>query len=214
MSFTRRTFLAAAAATALGACASASSRTRAVIRRAVPSTTGPPVSTTTSALTSGPITVFAVGQWLAANPTMAEKILAAGHELANHTYTHPALASQPRATIESEITRCRDVLRAQTGSGGRWFRPSGVEGTPNATILAEAGLAGYPVVVGFDVDPLDYEDPGANAIVSRTATKLQAGSIVSLHLGHAGTVAAFERLVTSARGRGLEPVVVSDLLQA
>ena len=161
-----------------------------------------------------PITVFAVGTWLAANPTMAGKILAAGHELANHTYTHPALGSQPRATVESEIVRCRDVLKTQTGSGGRWFRPSGVEGAPNQTILAESGAAGYPVIVGFDVDPLDYQDPGADAIVSRTAAKLQPGSIVSLHLGHTGTVAAFERLVTGARSHGLEPVVVSHLLQA
>ena len=161
-----------------------------------------------------PITVFAVGQWLAANPTMAGKLLAAGHELANHTFTHPALASQPRATVATEITKCRDVLSSQTGSPGRWFRPSGVEGAPNATILSESGVAGYPVVVGFDVDPLDYQDPGADAIVRRTAAKLQPGSIVSLHLGHAGTVAAFERLVSTARSKNLEPVVVSRLLQA
>ena len=43
---------------------------------------------------------------------------------------------------------------------------------------------------------------------------LQPGSIVSLHLGHAGTVAAFERLVSTARSKNLEPVVVSRLLQA
>ncbi|MDQ1395817.1 MAG: hypothetical protein QOG64_1076 [Acidimicrobiaceae bacterium] len=159
-----------------------------------------------------PITVFAVGQWLETNGSMAAKILAAGHELANHTYTHPALATKARAVVATEIRQCRDVLTRQTGSNGTWFRPSGIEGRPPATVLEEAGAAGYPVVVGFDVDPLDYQDPGADAIVARTAAKLKGGSIVSLHLGHAGTVAAFERIVTGARAKHLEPVVVTALI--
>jgi peptidoglycan/xylan/chitin deacetylase (PgdA/CDA1 family) len=159
-----------------------------------------------------PITVFAVGQWLEQHPDLAGKVLAAGHELANHTYTHPTLSQLGQLAVSQEITRCATVLTEQTGSRGRWFRPSGIESEPSPLILDEAGKAGYTTVVGFDVDSLDYRDPGPNAIVARVSAGVAPGSIVSLHLGHPGTVSAFERLVTTVQDRGLSPVLVRDLL--
>jgi peptidoglycan/xylan/chitin deacetylase (PgdA/CDA1 family) len=159
-----------------------------------------------------PITVFAVGQWLQQNPTMAGKILGAGHELANHTYTHPSLGRLGQAAVAQEIVKCRDVLVAQSRSTGVYFRPSGIETRPADLILEEAGKAGYSTCVGFDVDPLDYNDPGSTTIVNRVAAGLKPGSIVSLHLGHSGTVAAFERIVTTIRNRGLSPALVGDVL--
>jgi peptidoglycan/xylan/chitin deacetylase (PgdA/CDA1 family) len=159
-----------------------------------------------------PITVFAVGQWLEQHPDLAGKILDARHELANHTYTHPTLSQLGQFAVAQEITRCASVLTTLTGSNGRWFRPSGIESQPSQLILDEAGKAGYATVVGFDVDPLDYQDPGANAIVARVAAGIGPGSIVSLHLGHPGTVSAFERIVNTLQSRGLSPVLVRDLV--
>ena len=158
-----------------------------------------------------PITIFAVGQWLDANPQMARRILDGGHELANHTYTHPALGSLDRAGVAREIARCRDALAARAGTTGLWFRPSGIE-QPTEMMLDEAAKAGYSVVVGYDVDPHDYEDPGAAAVMSRTRAAVQSGSIVSLHTGHAGTVAAFDTIVNDIRAKGLKPVKVRELL--
>ncbi len=159
-----------------------------------------------------PITVFAVGQWLDANPTMAGRLRADGHELANHTYTHPRLGQLGRTGVATEISRCRDVLTSQTGSAGRWFRPSGIE-TPTPLMLDEAGAAGYATVVGFDVDPLDYTDPGAAEVVRATTAGLHPGAIISLHTGHAGTVAAFAPVVAAIAAAGLTPVVISELLK-
>jgi peptidoglycan/xylan/chitin deacetylase (PgdA/CDA1 family) len=159
-----------------------------------------------------PITVFAVGTWLQQHPEMTRRILADGHELENHTLTHPQLRGAGAATVAREVTGCRDVLTEQAGSGGRYFRPSGMEGSYPPVVMQQAGLAGYGVVCGFDVDPSDYLDPGAATIVSRVKQTLKPGSIVSLHLGHAGTVAAFPGLVAEIRGRGFEPVLVRDLL--
>ncbi|HVW32333.1 MAG TPA: polysaccharide deacetylase family protein [Acidimicrobiia bacterium] len=158
-----------------------------------------------------PITVFAVGQWLDQQPVVAAEILGNGHELANHTYTHPALAGADAATVAAEITRCRDALTRLVGEPGAWFRPSGVA-TPSALILAEAGKAGYRTVVGYDVDPLDYQDPPAATIVSRVKAGLHPGAIVSLHTGHGNTVGAFSPMVAAAREQGLTPVRVRDLL--
>ena len=84
-----------------------------------------------------PITVFAVGRWLDQHPEMAARILAGGHELGNHTFTHPRLGQLGRAEVDREILRCRAVLERL------------------------AGAAGYPVVVSFDVDSRDYADPVA-----------------------------------------------------
>ena len=159
-----------------------------------------------------PLTVFAVGQWLDDHADVTGAILGAGHELANHTYTHPALGQAKAATVADEIVRCRDALARHAGSPGAWFRPSGVD-VPSALILAEAGRAGYRTVVGYDVDPLDYEDPPAATIADRVAAKLHAGAIVSLHTGHRNTVTAFEPMVTAARRQGLSPVHVGDLLR-
>jgi peptidoglycan/xylan/chitin deacetylase (PgdA/CDA1 family) len=159
-----------------------------------------------------PVTIFAVGSWLDQHPEVAGAILGGGHELANHTYTHPSLGSVSQAVVTQEITRCRDVLLHQTSTNGRWFRPSGIESQPSAMILAEAGKAGYATCVGFDVDSLDYTDPGAGAVVQKVAAGVQAGSIVSLHLGHSGTVSAFSRILSTLQGRGLRPVLVRDLL--
>jgi peptidoglycan/xylan/chitin deacetylase (PgdA/CDA1 family) len=166
---------------------------------------------TTAKGLEAPITIFAVGNWLAANPSIGQRILADGNELANHTYTHPDLGSLGAEAVASEITRCADVLKQVEGNNGRWFRPSGLD-KPTPLILQQAGLAGYAVSVGYDVDPLDYEDPGASAVISRIEAGVQRGSIVSLHTGHAGTVQAFEPVVAFIRSRGLRPVTVSQLL--
>ncbi|MEA2932023.1 MAG: hypothetical protein QOI56_808, partial [Actinomycetota bacterium] len=160
---------------------------------------------------SVPITVFAVGQWLEDNPAIAAAILDGGHELANHTYTHPALGSLGRVDVATEISRCRDALNARTGQPGRWFRPSGTE-IPTEVMLEEAGKAGYPTVVGYDVDPRDFEDPPADVIATRVAGGLHPGAVVSLHTGHEATVDAFDAIVAAVRAAGMEPVLLRDLL--
>jgi peptidoglycan/xylan/chitin deacetylase (PgdA/CDA1 family) len=160
---------------------------------------------------AAPITVFAVGTWLEANPDIGHQILAAGHTLGNHTYDHPDLGSLDATAVAAEIGRCATILDQLEGDNGRWFRPSGIV-VPTSLILDQAGLAGYRVSVGYDVDPLDYEDPGASTIVDRVARALRPGSIVSLHTGHAGTVQAFAGLVSLIRGRNLNPVLIGDLI--
>jgi peptidoglycan/xylan/chitin deacetylase (PgdA/CDA1 family) len=164
-----------------------------------------------------PITAFIVGSWLDANPTWGKKLTDAGHELANHTYTHPTFGSLAPAAMLSEITRCRDVLVRLTGSGGTYFRPSGTDdgvAAPSPAVLDAAWQGGYPTVLGFDVDPLDYQDPGATVVTQRTLAAVKAGSIVSLHFDHAGTVDALPAILDGLVAKGLTPVTASKLLAA
>jgi peptidoglycan/xylan/chitin deacetylase (PgdA/CDA1 family) len=161
------------------------------------------------------VTAFVVGNWLDTNPDWAKRLVDDGHELANHTYTHPTFGTLSPDAMTDEIVRCRDLLARVSGSGGKYFRPSGTDdGTtsPGPTVLDVAGRAGYPVVLGFDVDPLDYDDPGADAVAQRTLATVRAGSIVSLHFGHPGTIAALPAILDGLDQKGLQPGTVSALL--
>jgi len=158
------------------------------------------------------LTVFAVGSWLAAQPGMVHRIGAGGHELANHTMHHRPMAGMGAPEAYAEFADCANLLRRLGGAPGHWVRPSGTPHT-TAALRAAAGRAGYRVCVGYDVDSLDYTDPGPTAIRRRVA-QARAGSIVSLHLGHAGTVTALTGILADLALRGLRPVTVTELLGA
>ncbi|MEY2434724.1 MAG: hypothetical protein QOC92_4449 [Acidimicrobiaceae bacterium] len=163
------------------------------------------------------ITAFVVGSWLDANTDMAARFIDRGHELANHTYTHPTFPSLTREAMTNEVASCRDSLVRLAGTGGRFFRPSGTDNgtdTPGTTVLDVARAAGYSTVVGFDVDPADYQDPGAKVIAQRTIDAVQPGSIVSLHFGHTGTIDALPVIFSALDARGLQMVDVRTLLTA
>ncbi|MDT7570233.1 MAG: hypothetical protein QOE05_407 [Actinomycetota bacterium] len=159
------------------------------------------------------VTVFAVGTWLDAHPEMAARILRGGHALGNHTYTHPTLNRLEATAVRSEVTRCAELLRRLTGSPGVAFRPSG--GPSVTPVMVEAATAaGYPVVLGYDVDPSDNRDPGATTVTRRVLAQVRPGSVVSLHLGHAGTVAALPGILAGLKQRGLTAVTAPQLIAA
>jgi peptidoglycan/xylan/chitin deacetylase (PgdA/CDA1 family) len=158
------------------------------------------------------ITVFAVGQWLAANPAIATRLRAGGHELANHTYTHPSLGRLSAASVRTEIERCDDVVRAANGGAVAWFRPSAMA-VPTLLVRRAAAVTGHRTVVGYDVDSRDFTDPGARAIHDNVLRGVRNGSIVSLHLGHPGTVDALPGLLAALHDKGLRCVTTSGLLR-
>ncbi|MCU1591154.1 MAG: polysaccharide deacetylase [Frankiales bacterium] len=157
------------------------------------------------------VTILAVGTWLQANPEMAARILKGGHALGNHTYTHPTLHRLSPSAIRSEVSRCAALLQRLTGSPGAAFRPSGGP-TITPPMVAAATASGYDLVLGYDVDPSDNLDPGASAVASRVLAGARPGSIVSLHLGHAGTVEALPHILSGLRSRGLHAVTAPRLL--
>ena len=157
------------------------------------------------------VTVFAVGQWLSANPQLGRAIVAAGHDLGNHTWSHQPMRSLGAEAAALEVSRGAAAVAAVRGSAGLLFRPSGTP-TSTDTIRSAALASGYHRCISYDVDPSDYLDPGTAAVRDRTLKAVRAGSIVSLHLGHAGTVAALPGILDGLRQRGLTAVTVTDLL--
>ncbi|MFJ2918373.1 MULTISPECIES: polysaccharide deacetylase family protein [unclassified Streptomyces] len=157
------------------------------------------------------VTVLAVGSWLDEHPDMARRILDGGHELGNHTQHHVDISSMGEAEAYAEIDGCAQRLRRLTGSIGTWFRPSR---TQYATPLVQrlAARAGYPHVLSYDVDSLDFTSPGAAAVTRKVAGEIRNGSVVSLHFGYADTVAALPLLLTEIDRRHLRAVTTTELL--
>jgi peptidoglycan/xylan/chitin deacetylase (PgdA/CDA1 family) len=155
-------------------------------------------------------TVLAVGTWLASTPDGIRMVRDGGHETGNHTWSHGDLARMQGDPMLTEIERCRDELARLIGSPGTFFRQSQAQ-YATATELAEAGKAGYSRVLSYDVDSLDWADPGPDRI-RRAVRSARAGSIVSMHLGHAGTVAALPGVLADLADRGLTPVTASQML--
>ena len=83
---------------------------------------------------------------------------------------------------------------------------------PNDVILEEAGLAGYAMSVGYDIDARDFTEPGAAAVVARVKKKLDPGTIVSLHFGHRDTIDALPQILDLLAAAGLTPVTITGLL--
>ncbi len=157
------------------------------------------------------VTVLAVGSWLDEHPEMARRILDGGHDLGNHTQSHVDVSAMGEAAAYAEITGCAQRLRRLTGSIGTWFRPSRSRyATPLVQRLARR--AGYPHVLSYDVDSLDFTSPGAAAVTRKVAGEIRNGSVVSLHFGYADTVAALPVLLTEIDRRQLRAVTTTELL--
>ncbi|RTL70159.1 MAG: polysaccharide deacetylase family protein [Pseudonocardiaceae bacterium] len=155
------------------------------------------------------VTVLAVGTWLQQSPDSARVVTDLGHELGNHTWSHGDIDSMSESAARAEIERCRDRIAALTGGPGAFFRPSQAQhATSRVKVLAAA--AGYPTVLSYDVDSRDFTDPGAAAI-RRNVAAAEAGAVVSMHLGHPGTLDAIPGLLDDLAARGLRPVTASQL---
>ena len=115
------------------------------------------------------------------------------------------------AAAVREVQLGTDAVARSVGAAGLLFRPSGTP-TSTPTIRSAARAAGYQRCVSYDVDPLDYTDPGADLVRTRTLAAVRAGSIVSLHLGHPGTVDALPGILQGLAAQGLAPVTVTHLL--
>ncbi|MFF3420644.1 polysaccharide deacetylase family protein [Streptomyces sp. NPDC002698] len=157
------------------------------------------------------VTVLAVGTWLDEYPDIARRILDGGHDLGNHTLRHLDINAMTETEAAAEIRGCADRLRRLTGSIGTWFRPSR---SPRASPLVQrlARDAGYPHTLSYDVDSLDYTSPGSAAVTRKVLAEVRPGSVVSLHFGYAGTVAALPGLLHELDRRGLGAVTTTELL--
>ena len=175
--------------------------------------------------TQTPATFFVVGVNGVAEPSLLKRIVDEGHEIGNHSYTHPNMARLSPEAIRIELNATERLIEAYTGRSTRLFRaPFFGDAEPTtADELVPALTAqqdGY-LNVGLHVDPDDWQQPGADAIARRTIAGVtdaslgeNHGNVILLHDGggdRAGTLDALPRIIAGLRARGYRFVPVSEL---
>ncbi|WFU14509.1 chitooligosaccharide deacetylase NodB [Bradyrhizobium sp. CB3481] len=128
-----------------------------------------------------PATFFVIGAYAAKQPKLIRRMVAEGHEVANHTMNHPDLSRCEPAEVQHEILAASRVIRmACPEASVRHMRaPYGVWTEEALATSARAGLA----ALHWSVDPRDWSRPGVNAIVETVLASLRPGAIVLLHDG-------------------------------
>lgn len=156
-------------------------------------------------------TFHVLGERVAGREALLARTLAEGHELGSHAERHERLGARPREAL-GQLLRTTSALRKAVGVAPRVFRAP--YGDVSAGVVRAARLAGL-VTVGWDIDPRDYETPGAEAIHDRVAARVRPGAIVVLHDDRRAryqTVEATDRILATLGERGLRCVTVSELL--
>jgi peptidoglycan-N-acetylglucosamine deacetylase len=126
-------------------------------------------------------TFCVVGRQAAAHPSLVADVAAAGHQIANHTYTHRFLRDASPGRISTEITRATEAIAAATGGRRpRLFRAPGGEWSP--AVLAECAARGLRPL-DWSVDPRDWSRPGASSIITTILTRTVPGAIILEHDG-------------------------------
>ena len=163
-------------------------------------------------------TFFLIGHHIEAHGKIAEEIVAAGHEIANHTYSHPVLFRLSDEEIQEEIDLTDQLLRSLNGAPPKFLRPP--MGLFSRRVLNIVEKQGYKTVVG-DVYPRDPHLPGCNKIVQRVLSRVTKGSIIILHDGgnnhfvdRSQTLGAVKALIPILKEQGFEFVKLSQLLLA
>ncbi|MBI1213857.1 MAG: glycosyltransferase [Alphaproteobacteria bacterium] len=171
-----------------------------------------------------PATFFIIGSNAQANPDLVQREIDEGHEVGNHTFTHPNLGEAPSGIVQLEINATQRLFEALTGRSMRLFRPpyfgDAEPTTQDEVVPVEiAQQMGY-VTVGLRVDPDDWQQPSASDIISRTLAQVtnpnpeERGQIVLLHDAggdRSQTVAALPALIDTLRAKGFSIVPVSEL---
>jgi len=155
-------------------------------------------------------TFYVIGRNVDLYPNVARRIVAEGHEIGNHTYTHPTLSRLGDDSVRNELTKCRDAIARATGVQPRTLRP------PYGALLQRQrewihAELNYPTIM-WSVDPLDWKRPGPSVVTSRILSGTTAGSIILAHDLHASTVDAMPATLDGLLRKGFKFVTVSQLL--
>ena len=155
-------------------------------------------------------TFFVVGRNVDLYPGITRQIVAEGHEIASHTYTHRLLTKLGDDQVRQELDKTRDAIVRATGVQPRVMRP------PYGALLQRQrewvhAEYGYPTIL-WSVDPNDWQRPGSSVVCARILSQTTAGGIILAHDIHAGTIDAMPATLDGLLRKGFKFVTVSQLL--
>ena len=155
-------------------------------------------------------TFFLIGKHIERNPNEVRRILAAGHEVANHSYSHRRMVGRSGGWYDDEIARTAALLRREGDDGPLLFRPP--FGKKLFGLPLSARRQGHRLIM-WDVAEPDTSDPRAYA--AHIVERARPGSIILMHVMYRGNDvarAALPLVLDGLRRKGLRVVTVGQLL--
>jgi peptidoglycan-N-acetylglucosamine deacetylase len=162
---------------------------------------------------NGKATFFMIGEQIERFPEIAKKALELGHEIGNHTFTHPKLSQLSREECFEEIKQTETLIKELVGGKSVVFRPPYLDF--NDEIVSVLSQMGYPMIGAINMEAKDWEMPGVEFILEKTRYCVKDGSILIFHDGYGDrsqTVEAVRTLVSELTSLGYKLVTVSELL--
>ena len=154
-------------------------------------------------------TFFCNGRNVAAYPELARRTVAEGHVIGSHTWDHPIMPRLSGSAQRSQIQRDTAVWwRVARAMPAPYFRAP--YGSQDGSTLAAAGAESFAYSVLWDVDPRDWEEPGAAVVADRVVSRSRAGSIAVLHTARS-TAGGLAGMIRGLRAKGLEPVALDEM---
>ncbi len=154
-------------------------------------------------------TFFLVGGWVDKYPDMVKEIAARGHEIGNHSDTHPHMSQMNESAIQKELRSMSDKVEALTGVRPTLFRPP--YGDYNDRVVQVSRQQGYEVVQ-WSIDSLDWKDRGTQDIIKQCTYRVDPGDIVLFHNDSNDIVNALPTVIQHYQGLGYEIIPVSQIL--
>ena len=172
-----------------------------------------------------PATFFMIGGNMEAHPGLVQRVLAEGHEIGNHTYTHPNLADTPLGAVRVELNATQRLFEALTGRSMRLFRPPYLADTapsdaPEIEPIQLAQSLGY-TTISTNIETLDWKGYTPDQMMKRTLELVNnsnedlKGNIILMHDSggdRSNAIAFLPQLIDTMRAKGYQFVPVSDLL--
>lgn len=157
------------------------------------------------------VTFFMTGGWIENYPEDVKAIYEAGHDLGNHSQTHPDMATISTEEIRRELMGPYESVKELTGYEMSLFRPP--YGSYNNELIETASDCGF-YTIQWDVDSLDWKDYGVDSIINTVCNHkhLGNGSIILCHNGSKYTAQALDTLITNLKAQGYEFVKLSELI--
>lgn len=157
------------------------------------------------------VTFFMTGGWVEKYPEDVKAILAAGHDLGNHSENHKNMSQLSEEEIKSELMKVHDRVKELTGYDMFLFRPP--YGDYDNEVIETARACGY-YPIQWSVDSLDWKDYGADDIIRQVcdSENLTGGAIILCHNGAKYTADALDAMLTELKEKGYEVVPVSELI--
>ncbi len=156
-------------------------------------------------------TFFLCGYWVEKYPNEVKKIAEAGHDLGNHSATHPHMSQISSEQIAQELQKCHQNVKDLTGVEMDLFRPPFGEYDNHVIETAEAN--GY-YTIQWDVDSLDWKEHGAEAEINQVLNHkhLGNGSIILFHNDAKYTPQVLDTILKGLKEKGFEIVPISELI--